>query len=68
MIVNFELERKNLVQHLIAQGVLRTPSVIRAMGLVHREEFVPHELREHAYVDSPLPIESGQTISAPQDR
>lgn len=66
--MNFEQERRNLVQRLIAEGILRTPGVIRAMGLVPREEFIPRELREHAYADSPLPISSGQTISAPQDR
>jgi len=68
MSVNFERAREDLVQRLIAEGILRTPSVIRAMRLVPREEFVPSELRENAYVDSPLPIGLGQTISAPQDR
>lgn len=66
--MNFERAREDLVQRLIAEGILRTPSVIRAMRLVPREEFVPSELRENAYVDSPLPIGLGQTISAPQDR
>jgi protein-L-isoaspartate(D-aspartate) O-methyltransferase len=39
--------------------------VLDAMRSVLRERFVPSELREHAYDDSPLPIGSGQTISQP---
>jgi len=35
------------------------------MRRVPREEFVPDDLREDAYLDSPLPIGEGQTISAP---
>jgi protein-L-isoaspartate(D-aspartate) O-methyltransferase len=41
------------------------PAVIRAMRTVPREEFVPPRLRAQAYLDSPLPIGSGQTISQP---
>ena len=39
--------------------------VLRAMGRVPRELFVPEELREHAYEDGALPIGHGQTISQP---
>lgn len=35
------------------------------MAKVPREEFVPRGLRDEAYIDTPLPIGSGQTISAP---
>jgi protein-L-isoaspartate(D-aspartate) O-methyltransferase len=35
------------------------------MGKVHREAFVPLEVRELAYSDRPLPIATGQTISQP---
>ena len=35
------------------------------MRSVPREAFLPHQLREFAYEDSPLPIEEGQTISQP---
>lgn len=40
-------------------------SVILAMARVPREIFVPEHLRSYAYDDTPLPIGSGQTISAP---
>jgi len=62
---SFKNQREMLVERLIMQGILKSPRVIRSMKIVPREEFVPKNLREHAYVDSPLPIGSGQTISAP---
>lgn len=40
-------------------------SVIAAMEKVPRHEFVPVELRGFAYVNSPLPIGHGKTISQP---
>jgi protein-L-isoaspartate(D-aspartate) O-methyltransferase len=39
--------------------------VLRAMGKVPRHEFVPESLRSQAYLDRPLPIGYGQTISQP---
>ena len=39
--------------------------VLAAMRTVPRHEFVPAEVREAAYEDTPLPIGHGQTISQP---
>ncbi|MDQ6918886.1 MAG: protein-L-isoaspartate(D-aspartate) O-methyltransferase [Candidatus Dormibacteraeota bacterium] len=39
--------------------------VLGAMAALPREEFVPAEQRRHAYVDHPLAIGGGQTISQP---
>ena len=64
-LLNFELERKKLVERLISEGVLKTEKVIKAMLKVPREEFVLPEYKKYAYIDSPLPILKGQTISAP---
>ncbi len=55
---------KMLRDHIYARGV-RDPLVLKAMGAVHREAFVPAEYRDHAYSDRPLPIAAGQTISQP---
>jgi len=60
----FEIHREMAVKALITEGILRSPKVIRAMRNVPREEFLPKTLREQAYVDMPLPIGFGQTISA----
>jgi protein-L-isoaspartate(D-aspartate) O-methyltransferase len=39
--------------------------VMKALAEVPRHEFVPFELRPFAYVDTPLPIGFGKTISQP---
>src|SRR5262249_14348047 len=39
--------------------------VLAVMKQVPRHEFVPSGLRDQAYLDSPLPIGHGQTISQP---
>ncbi len=49
---------------IVARGV-RSEQVLHAMRSVPREAFLPRQLREFAYEDSPLPIEEGQTISQP---
>ena len=41
------------------------PLVMKAMGNVKRHEFVPGALQRFAYVNRPLPIGHGQTISQP---
>jgi protein-L-isoaspartate(D-aspartate) O-methyltransferase len=53
-----------LRKHLKARGI-RDPRVLQAMADVPREQFVPAELKHHAYDDRPLPIGHGQTISQP---
>ncbi len=55
-----------LLQQLTGRGRnIADSRVIRAMTEVPRHEFVPENLREKAYGDSPLPVGFGQTISQP---
>jgi len=61
----FEEQRDRLVDSLVRRGYISSPKVQAAMRRVPREEFLPEDLRNEAYVDSPLPIGDGQTISAP---
>jgi len=56
---------ERLIQNLIGEGILRSPSVIRAMRLVSREPFLPDRLKSYSSADTPLPIGWGQTASAP---
>lgn len=63
--MGFEDERKELVDKLIREGILKSKEVIEAFLKIPREEFVPRHLRRLAYADTPLPIGYGQTISAP---
>jgi protein-L-isoaspartate(D-aspartate) O-methyltransferase len=51
-------------RQIIARGV-KDPGVIRAMKNVPRHLFVPQRYRDSSYIDSPLPIGEGQTISQP---
>ncbi|MBT4425267.1 MAG: protein-L-isoaspartate O-methyltransferase, partial [Rhodospirillaceae bacterium] len=39
--------------------------VMSVLGRVPRHEFVPVEMKLYAYLDSPLPIGYGKTISQP---
>lgn len=57
-------QRQQLVTHLEGLG-LQDRAVIAAMRTVPRHEFVADDLRNRAYLNEPLPIGSGQTISQP---
>ncbi|MFX1554592.1 MAG: protein-L-isoaspartate(D-aspartate) O-methyltransferase, partial [Promethearchaeota archaeon] len=63
--MNFEEKRKRLVESLKDRGILTKPEVIKAISVVPRHKFVPKEAESSAYIDSPLSIGLGQTISAP---
>lgn len=49
---------------LIGRDAL-SPQVMAAMAAVPRHHFVPQDERDYAYVNGPLPIGWGQTISQP---
>lgn len=57
--------RVNMVDRQVAARGVRSEKVLDAMRKVPREEFLPEDLRQFAYEDSPLPIAAGQTISQP---
>ena len=57
--------REAMVKHQLAAGGITNADVLQAMREVPRHEFVPAALRAYAYVDGPLPIGHGQTISQP---
>ncbi|CCQ35701.1 protein-L-isoaspartate O-methyltransferase [Natronomonas moolapensis 8.8.11] len=61
----FRAARDRLVDSLADRGRIEHPATIEALRSVPRHEFVPEERRDAAYADRPLPIGSGQTISAP---
>lgn len=54
-----------LTDNLIKGGYLKTPYIIKAFQKIDRANFVPEKLRREAYIDAPLPIAAGQTISQP---
>jgi protein-L-isoaspartate(D-aspartate) O-methyltransferase len=61
----FRALRDEMVEQAIVARGVRSELVLRAMRSVPREAFLPQQLREFAYHDSPLPIDEGQTISQP---
>ena len=61
----FSLARRQMVlRDLKGRGIL-DEAVLKVMGQMPREEFVPEKYQDQAYNDMPLPIGMGQTISQP---
>jgi protein-L-isoaspartate(D-aspartate) O-methyltransferase len=69
-----DLMRQQMVAEIVAVTVFLTSRlgkaalnarVIEVMGKVPRHEFVPVELRAHAYLNRPLPVGYDKTISQP---
>jgi protein-L-isoaspartate(D-aspartate) O-methyltransferase len=60
-----ETARATMVREQIAARGIRDARVVEAMGQVPRHLFVPEADRERAYIDAPVPIGQGQTISQP---
>ncbi len=61
----FQRARQQMVERQLRGRDITDARVLAAMGKVPRHRFVRPELASHAYADSPLPIEEGQTISQP---
>jgi protein-L-isoaspartate(D-aspartate) O-methyltransferase len=61
----YEQERERLIVNLRSQRYIKTERVEQAFIMVPREAFLPESLKDYAYVDTPLDIGHGQTISAP---
>jgi len=57
--------REQMVDRDILGRGIDDPRILTAFRAVPREEFVGPDYADRAYRDSPLPIESGQTISQP---
>jgi len=69
-----ELMRQQMVAEVVADAVFLTQQlgksafnsrVIDAMGRTPRHEFVPVELQAYSYINSPLPVGYGKTVSQP---
>src|SRR3989344_4989772 len=54
-----------LADMLIKKGVLKNPRLVEAFKKVDRKNFIPESEKDLAYIDEPLPIGEGQTISQP---
>ncbi len=57
-------DRKRLITKLRAEGII-DKEVLAAIDAIPRELFIPEHFKSHAYDDTALPIDIGQTISQP---
>jgi len=62
---DFEEARHRMVERQLAQRGITDERVLQVMRDVPRHQFVPEDLWDMAYRDTPLPIGHGQTISQP---
>jgi len=54
-----------MVEEQLRTRGITNKKVLRAMSTVPREKFVPRKHKHLAYMDKPLPLDFGQTISQP---
>lgn len=59
------MSNQELIKQLVTDGVLKSPRLIDAFQRINRADFVPKELKGQAYVNAPLSLGFGQTISQP---
>ncbi len=60
-----ETARERLVEQLVRRGQVEDPRTADALRSVPRHEFLSSASIRRAYADRPLPIDAGQTVSAP---
>ncbi len=58
-------ERARMVDEQLRARGIHSEAVLRIMGEIPREHFLPPERRDQAYRDVAVPLASGQTISQP---
>jgi len=63
--VNYAAMRAAMVASQLRTSDVNDAAVIAAMSKVSREDFVPASRREMAYVDRPVPLESGKVMNPP---
>ena len=56
-------DKNSLIEYLKSEKFDK--KILNAFSIVKREDFLPEGLRDYAYIDQPLPIGDGVTISQP---
>lgn len=57
--------KENLIQKIIDSGYLKSPHIIEAFLAIDRKDFVVSGYQDETYLNTPLSIGFGQTISQP---
>ena len=65
MAYDHKISRDRMVEEQLMPRSIESAAVLGAMRSVPRHLFVPEAMRDGSYLDTPLPIGSGQTISQP---
>jgi len=63
--MDFEKEREEMIRYQIRGRGIKDERVLSVMSSIPREIFVLEGEKDNAYLDCPLPIGTGQTISQP---
>ena len=63
--MDFKKAREEMIEYQIKRRGIRDKAVLEAINMIPREKFVLKENENDAYLDCPLPIGMGQTISQP---
>ncbi|MFA7142255.1 MAG: protein-L-isoaspartate O-methyltransferase [Candidatus Paceibacterota bacterium] len=59
------MKKEELISFLTQSNILKTKSIMDAFKDIDRKDFVPKKYVDDAYIDHPLDIGFGQTISQP---
>lgn len=62
---NFESMRRAMVSNQLRTNAVTDPEIVSAMGEVAREQFVPADRAEIAYLDKPVPLAAGRALNVP---
>jgi len=63
--MDFKKERKKMIDEQLIKRGIKDKKVLKVMADIPRENFVLKKNEKDAYLDCPLPIGMGQTISQP---
>lgn len=63
--LDYRVARRKMIEEQLIPGGVHDPKVLEIMAKVPRHRFVEKGLEDQAYLDRPLTIGSGQTISQP---
>ena len=64
--MDFEQARFNMVEQQIRTWDVLDPTVLGLLFTVHREDFVPPQFRQLAFVDMEIPLGHGEFMLAPK--
>lgn len=57
--------RKAMIDSQLRPSGVNEPWILDAMGTIPREDFVPAEMKEAAYIDRAIPLGNGRMLGAP---